>query len=129
MPKLRRWVYVVSSFRASLRKRLMKKTKLYGFSLCLGVVLTMATLMIPVRVDTQEQLTHVALGYPARFITQNMMRYTPLPDDFPIYVAFDSPLSSNFSIHVPFFVLNVLIIGICIAALAKLGSTILRTAR
>ncbi len=73
----------------------------------------------------QEDLEHIELGFPLRYIEQNQSRYTP-PFPMQFETDFDLPQESPTSIHWTNFFLNIAIITVAVFGLIQIGRRIMR---
>lgn len=97
--------------------------------LCLfaGLILTLASLGVPVQVDSHEGLKTVRLGLPFAFLVQDNSRYDP--PSFPRKYDFESPWNSPFQFHGSRFAASVLVFTLMLEILTRLVSALVRSTR
>jgi len=98
---------------------LRRLAKRLGFFCALAVMLTLATLAIPVTVVSSEHLHGVRFGYPFAFVEQDLRRYSPPDHLFPIKFRLDSPWGSATRLHPLPFLLSVVVVLLPLVVLTK----------
>jgi hypothetical protein len=69
-----------------------------------SILIPLLSLLLPVKIYTSVGLSHINLGFPLHFLSQN---YHFTPEKYPAYISFSSPWESPTHISFLFLLLDI----------------------